>query len=116
MKLPAYVSESVKRLNPAVFAVAGIPDPERQSRERCEGQDCQLEAGSRGVGYRVTIVSVRKRTVDAHDNLRTGAKPLVDAITRSLGFHSDDDPRLVWEYGQVLGTRGGTIVKIEQIM
>lgn len=116
MKLPAHVSESVKRLNPALFGLGPVPDPKRQQDQRCEGQDRQLDKSPEGVGFRVTIVSLRKRLVDAHDNLRTGAKPLVDAITKTLGFASDDNPRLLWEYQQ-LQTAGetGCIVKIETV-
>lgn len=68
------------------------------------------------MGYRISIISFRKKLVDEHDNLRMGCKPLVDAITRSLGFSSDDNPRLHWEYQQCK-TEGrlGTLVKIEAI-
>lgn len=37
--------------------------------------------------------------MDAHENLRIGLKPLVDAIATSLGI-DDADPRVTWEYGQ----------------
>lgn len=115
MKLPGNVSESVKRRNPHLFGMAGLPDPKRERSKPRQNKDPELEKSTRGVGYRVTIVSVRKRFIDAHDNLRTGSKALVDAITRTLGFSSDDNPRLQWEYGQVLGTKCGTIVKIELV-
>lgn len=68
-----------------------------------------------GVVYRVTLVSYRRRLLDAHDNLRHGLKPLVDAIAASLKL-DDADKRIEWEYGQVQskGTTG-VAVKIEFI-
>ena len=95
--------------------VVGLQNPQRQPDQRSEGEDRKLEERQSRMGFRIGIVSVRKKLVDEHDNLRTGAKPLVDAITASLGFANDNDPRLTWEYGQVLGTRCGTIVKIERL-
>lgn len=113
MKLPLRISEDVKKLNPGLFGLAGLSHPQRQPDQRREGQDRELAAGPGGLGYRVTIISLRKRLVDAHDNLRTGAKPLVDAITATLGFASDDDPRLTWAYAQLIDDSEGTIVRIE---
>lgn len=92
--------------------VARLPNPERQPNKRSQSQDCQLDKSTRGVGYRITLISLRRKLVDGHDNLRTGAKPIVDCITRSLGFASDDNPRLQWEYAQVISDRPGTIVRI----
>lgn len=95
------------------YPVAGLQDPKREPDQRREGQDHQLDKSTSGVGYRIAIISLRRRLADGHDNLRTGAKPLVDAITKTLGFASDDNPRLTWEYGQIVSGSEGTIVKIE---
>lgn len=97
------------------LGVAGIPDPERKPDQRSQGQDRKLEKGTQGVGFRIALISIRQRLVDGHDNLRQGAKPLVDAITRFLDFASDSDPRLRWEYHQLIGNPRGTIVLIERL-
>lgn len=93
--------------------VGSVEDPERKRDERGKKEDQGVERCPPGVGYCVTIISLRRELVDGHDNLRWGAKPLVDRITETLGFASDDDPKLTWEYGQ-LKTEGveGTIVRI----
>lgn len=82
-----------------------LANSQRQPNERGRSQDPRVEESPAGLGYRVTIISMRRRRVDGHDNLRTGAKPLVDCITSTLGFASDDDPRLEWCYEQL--TTGG---------
>lgn len=113
--MPRWTEADYEQWKQKRSAVAGLQDPKREPDQRSKIQDRQLEKGPKRMAIRVSIISVRKRFVDEHDNLRTGAKPLVDAITTSLGFTSDNDPRLHWEYGQVLGTKAGTIVKIEAI-
>ena len=95
--------------------VAGLQDPQREPNQRRESQDRELDKSKEGLVFSITIISIRKRLVDAHDNLRTGAKPLVDQITRSLGFSGDDNPRLRWEYGQIIGSKEGTLVRIERL-
>lgn len=109
-------NETFRKLNPHLFApVAGLQNPKREHNKRGESQNPKLDESSKSVGYRVGIISVRTRLVDQHDNLPQGCKQLVDAITATLGFASDSDPRLQFEYGQVLGTKTGTIVKIEAL-
>lgn len=115
MHLPSHVSETIKRLNPAVFGMGALPDPKRKPDQRRKSQDRQLEEGEASVGFRIVIISCRSRMADIHDNLRQGAKPLVDAICHSLGFASDSDPRLQWEYRQITGKPYGTIVLIERV-
>lgn len=110
-------NETVKRLNPHMFGVGAVANPERKRDQRSSGKDQELGRRPSGLEYCVTIVSFRRKRVDGHDNLRTGAKPLVDRITETLGFASDDDPRLHWEYQQVITTgQEGTIVKIDEVM
>ncbi len=112
-------NEACRKRNPHIFgsaSVAGLQNPQRQPNQRSQGEDRQLEKSTRGVGYRITLVSLRSKLVDAHDNLRTGCKPLVDALTASLGFASDDNPRLEWMYAQAVCANEGTIVKIEEVI
>lgn len=94
-------------------AVGAVENPIREQNKRGESQDRGLEGGAAGVRFCVSIISVRHRLIDAHDNLRTGAKPLVDRITAWMRFKNDADSRLTWEYFQ-LRTTGpeGVIVVI----
>ena len=55
-------------------------------------QKCQGRPG----GVVISIVQYRRRALDTHDNLRTAAKPLVDAIAKDLGI-DDGDVRIRWE-------------------
>lgn len=68
---------------------------------------------SRRASVVVSLIRVGKKSLDSHDNLRAGFKPLVDAIAKSIGI-DDGDPGIRWQYGQV-ETAGepGTIVRIE---
>lgn len=110
-----YGSESFRKLNPHLYPLAELDCAKRERNERSEGENSGVESVSKSVAYRITLISIRKRLVDAHDNLRTGHKPLVDRITQWLKFASDSDPRLEWNYEQFT-TRGrpGTIVLIER--
>ena len=82
-------------------------------RQALVGGAGQPHGGKSGVVVRVTIVAVRKRLLDSHDNAKSACKSLVDAISASLGI-ADNDPRVAWEISQV-ETKGseGTMVKIE---
>lgn len=109
------------RDNPDKLTAAGlIPAVGGQKPEpvqRSGGQDCSLEEVRQRLGYRITILSMRRRLVDEHDNLPAAHKPLVDRITQSLGFKSDSDPRLEWNYSQVvIKGRPGTIVQIDPFL
>jgi hypothetical protein len=48
----------------------------------------------------VTVVRLGPRELDAHDNLGTSAKGVVDEIAAWLGLGSDRDPRVTWRYAQ----------------
>lgn len=111
-KLLPGISEDCLRRSAAVGA---LPDPQRQPDQRREGENRQLDKSTSGVAFRVVIISIRRKLVDAHDNIRSGAKPLADQITESLGFASDDNPRLQWCYHQIIGKPTGTIVLIERV-
>lgn len=98
----------------AADSVGAVENPKRQPNQRSEEENRGLVPVQTRLGYRVTIISLRKRLVDGHDNLRTGAKPLVDRITDFLGFRDDSDSALSWEYAQVKTTgQEGTVVVIE---
>lgn len=97
--------------------VGPLPDQEREQKPRSSlvAKPFRPKRGKGSVAVVVTIVRCGAKTLD-DDNLRTGAKPLRDAIATTLGI-DDGDPRVKWEYGQVAGTEGqqGTIVRIERI-
>lgn len=113
MNLPINPSEAFKKLNPHIYGVARLPDPERKQNQRSQSEAGKLESGEERMAFCISIISLRSRLVDEHDNLRTGAKPLVDSITESLGFDNDNHPGLIWRYGQVLSQTKGTVVVIE---
>ncbi len=53
--------------------------------------------------------------MDEHDNLKASLKPLVDAISASLGLEDKDD-RIVWQYGQTKTTgKPGVTVTLERM-
>lgn len=51
---------------------------------------------------KVTITRISPRTLDGHDNLRSGCKGLVDGVADWLGV-PDSDPRIEWAYAQERG-------------
>lgn len=113
--------ENRARLEQAARDLAGaaplgaLAHPKRQHNLRGKGEDSSLAGVSERLGYRVDIISVRRRPIDEHDNLRTGAKPLADLIAGYLEI-DDADPRIKWSYHQLI-TEGqeGTILKIETV-
>lgn len=122
--MPEYLTaDELKRLFPHASqdciqrscAVDGLQNPKRQCNQRRQGQDCQLDKSKEGVAFRVVIISIRRKLADAHENFRQGCKPLVDRITESLGFAADDNPRLQWEYHQLIGKPVGTIIVVERL-
>ena len=55
------------------------------------------------IGTDVTVTVTRCAPsvgLDAHDNLRTAAKPAVDGLADALGVANDRDPRVSWVYNQ----------------
>lgn len=108
-------SNEFKRLNPHLFGVGAVVTSQHQPHPgRALEQNSQRQQGRKsGVVYRVTLVSYRRRLVDAHDNLRHGFKPLTDSIAASLNL-DDADKRIQWEFGQVKSSgKSGVAVKIE---
>jgi hypothetical protein len=109
---PNDLPQHIRAINPHLFVLAPLSHPVRQPDKRSQSENRGVEKGKGGVGYSVAIISCRERLCDEHDNLRTGAKPLVDSITESLGLKDDADKRISWEYGQVKSGNEGTIVRI----
>lgn len=110
------IRENPKDLNAAgIIPAVGAQKPEPVRRGQSE--DRGVEEVPTCLGYRITIVSLCRRLVDAHDNLRFSYKPAADRIAAYLGFKSDDDPKLEWNYLRVL-IKGapGTIVQIDPIV
>jgi hypothetical protein len=92
--------------------VRAQPKPNQRRASQNPGVDCRAAL----VGYGIFIISYRTRLLDSHDNLRTAHKALVDRITESLGFRSDNDPRLQWSYEQVKSASAtGTHVLITRL-
>jgi hypothetical protein len=110
------ISEATKRRNPELWnsgpVVARLRSEKPQSDQRSESQDRKLEQGKESFSYRITISVFRKRLLDNHDNARSALKPIVDLITTTLGFASDDCPELEWEYHQIKtsGSQGTLIL------
>jgi hypothetical protein len=98
---------------PARASVGAVEGPKPKPDQGRKGQDPKLGSSSPSMVYRIGLCVVSNRELDAHDNLRSACKPLVDAITASLGYASDSDARLRWEYGQLVSNgRPGVIVSI----
>jgi hypothetical protein len=53
----------------------------------------------------VTVTRVSPGTLDAHDNLRSALKSVVDGVADYFGI-DDADPRIEWRYGQRKGKAG----------
>lgn len=102
------ISEATKRRNPEIYGrakpVAGLRPEKPEPDQRSQGQNRELEQGKESPHYRISFTVYRKRLLDSHDNARSALKALVDAITASLGFRSDDCPELIWEYHQIKTT------------
>lgn len=101
---------SVAKANPILVGV--VPAQREPHPEPALDKDaCRQQAVCEGLEVSIALIAVRKRLLD-DDNLIAGFKHLRDEVARTLGV-DDADSRLKWSYGQVLGTRPGTIVKIE---
>lgn len=105
------LSESVRRLNPDLGAVAQ-PEPKQPAPRSLEQGQQKLQGGK--VSVVVSLIRFGSRDLDS-DNLAASFKPLRDAIAYTLGV-DDGDPRVRWQYGQT-ETRGehGALVRVELI-
>lgn len=109
--LPENPSESFKRRNPHLYGVRPVQAKIAQPDQRGEGQNPELEESPHRLAYRVSLVVLSRRAMDAHDNLPASCKQIVDAIAESLGL---DDKVIEWEYGQSKTSgQQGVVVKIE---
>lgn len=113
-KLSPKLKELIRKSDPtALYPVAGLRRPVAKPAAGGQGQDQEVETSKRG--FRVCIVSFRTTLLDEHDNLRAAHKQLVDFITSYLGYSSDADPRLHWQYEQIVSKNRGTLVTIQEI-
>lgn len=100
MDLPNEPSESFKRRNPHIYGPCAVDNPERKHRPK-PALDAHSQAkhrGKRRLRISIEIIRLGRDVLDS-DNLAAGAKPLRDAIARSLGI-DDGDERIRWHYGQ----------------
>lgn len=110
------LKQRIRRDNPTVFGPVGRVETNSTKRTAVQALDSRVqkpESGTKGVGIRITLITLRKRLLDKHDAVAYACKPLTDAIAKSLGV-DDNDKRLEWEYLQVKTTgTEGVMVKIE---
>jgi hypothetical protein len=106
-----HASKSFLRRNDGILG--GLETQKPKPDQRGEIKDRKLVEGPAGVGCRIELTSYRRRLLDSHDNLPASCKPLVDAISQSLGL-DDADVRLDWCYQQ-RKTNGaeGVLIRIE---
>jgi hypothetical protein len=64
--------------------------------------------------WRVTITRAKRGRPMDDDNLRSACKGPRDGIADALGI-DDGDPRVTWEYKQVVGKGGSLRVQIERV-
>lgn len=101
---------AITKANPNMARM--VPEVRKQNPRPALVKDAPRQQAVRsGVEVSVTLIAVRKGKLD-DDNAIASCKHLRDCIARTLGV-DDADPRVRWEYGQVIGTRRGTIVKVE---
>lgn len=60
----------------------------------------------------VTVTRLSPGTLDAHDNLRSACKHVVDGIADAFNV-KDRDPRISWRYGQRRSREYGVEITIE---
>lgn len=92
--------------------------PDRAKRAPLQALDQGVQKPARseeGIRWRIELITLRRRLLDAHDAVAYACKPLTDAIADRLGV-SDNHPAIEWSYTQ-LATKGteGVIVRIETI-
>lgn len=82
------------------------PDP----AQALDGSPQVFKKRKRTVASRLTvhIITFRQRLLDS-DNFEAGAKPLRDAIAKSLGV-DDSDKFVNWNYHQIIAKPYGTLV------
>lgn len=122
MRLPNHVSESVKKLNPALYGHhvdSVLPTKREQGEIPTLDRDLPAKPSrKKRVAVCVTLITCRHRLLNDDNNI-AALKHLRDCIADSFQLDSadpDGDPRIRWQYAQC-ETRGetGTIVKIERL-
>ena len=114
------IAQAIKKHGPHAYihALGPVGDPQSQPDQASGALVRKLsphEEGQDRVGVCVTIVRFGHSKMD-EDNLIAGAKPLRDAIAKSLEL-DDADERIIWLYRQVIGGgRCGTLVKADAIL
>lgn len=63
---------------------------------------------------RVVLTRQSKNLMDAHDNLRTSLKPVVDEVAKWLRL-DDADPRVTWEYIQERARTFGVRIEVTPV-
>lgn len=93
--------------------VGALENPQHpKSTPALERHSTSKQSGKNGVEYLVSIIGFRHRILDS-DNFTSGAKPLRDAISETIGI-DDGSERIRFEYDQVHTTgEEGVLVKIE---
>ena len=112
-EIPQKVSESVRRINPHLYPLAGLPAKESQrtpapalGRDHAEQKRCKIR-----LRIRVDLIAMRRRLLDS-DNLVGSFKHVRDAIAAKIGI-DDNDPRIEWHCHQIkTDGQQGTITRI----
>ena len=112
-KLREKILQADRQQNPRPVRALEANGTEPAPARALDRRGTKHQGGAGGVAVRITCIALRRRLVDRHDGVAFACKPLTDAIAKTLGV-DDADPRLDWEYGQVV-TRGkqGVLVKVE---
>lgn len=74
----------------------------------------RLEFGRLVGPVTVTLTRIAPRSLDGHDNLRSGFKGAVDGVADWLGV-PDSDPRIQWNYAQETGAPKHYAFRIEVV-
>lgn len=61
----------------------------------------------------VTLTRIAPRSLDGHDNLRSGLKAACDGVTDWLLAKTDADPRIEWRYAQERGRPHEYALRVE---
>ena len=62
--------------------------------------------------YRVTIIRLSPRMLDADDNLNIAAKSIRDGVADALGINDGNEKQATWKYGQEQSKRHGVRIEI----
>lgn len=89
-------------------------EPEHASEKTLERRNSKSKQGKVGVELRVTIIALRGKELDSHDNAKSACKALIDIISEYLGI-KDNDPRIEWNIEQLKSKTRRTLVVMERI-